>query len=95
MSRKRSISSIALRKGADIDDIIMSEDYYISNLDLFTLANKYQFPIIIIAGKPLLENGEERIENKTIVSYLQDDVDFYYIIHPSMPIPKIYHQNIV
>ena len=76
---KRSLA-ILLEKGVDIQTIILSDNYYISNIDILMLANHFAFPFVFISGISLLENYKSDNPTKTIASYLQDNSVFYYII---------------
>ena len=51
--KRKLVTSI--ERGTDIDSLIINQDYYISNLDLFLLAQHYKIPFVLIGGKPLYE----------------------------------------
>ena len=83
--KRKLVTSID--RGADIDAIIINQDYYISNLDLFLLAQYYKIPFVLIGGKKLYENFKSTVlkKERNIAAYLHDGVDYYYIIHAQMP----------
>jgi hypothetical protein len=69
-----------------LSELIMSYDYYATNLDIWLLAFKFKIPLIFISDKILLENG---------LSFLVANHDiyntFYFIYSPSVKdniIPK-------
>ena len=58
-----------------INDLIMSEHYYFTNLDICLLANKYKIPLIIVSATKLQEN------EKRLITYNYDiNNPFYYVI---------------
>ena len=65
---KKSI--VVQTKKVSFEHIIMSEDYYITNLDLFLMVNKYKIPTVFISGTTLKETGATNPQN--IISFLYD-----------------------
>ena len=57
-------------KRTSYEDLFQSEDYYVTNLDLFLIIKKYKVPTIFISGAPggLKETGAEN--PKKIISFL-------------------------
>uniref|UniRef100_A0A6C0CNR9 Uncharacterized protein n=1 Tax=viral metagenome TaxID=1070528 RepID=A0A6C0CNR9_9ZZZZ len=57
-----------------IENMIMSDDYYATLLDLWILAKRFNIPLIFYSGTKLLENGEAiMVANKV-------DTDSYYFV---------------
>jgi hypothetical protein len=69
-----------------IQDMIMSEAYYITNLDIWLLAKRFNIPLILLSGTELKEN------NKTLlVANIVDGDKYYFIKTPGinpLKIPK-------
>lgn len=42
-----------------LHDIVMSDDYYMTNLDLWIIAERFSLPIVLYAGTTLRENDED------------------------------------
>ena len=61
---------ITAAKRTSYEDLFQSEDYYVTNLDLFLIIKKYKIPTIFISGAPggLKETGAEN--PKKIISFL-------------------------
>ena len=72
---------IKSNRRASIENIIQSENYYITNLDIFLIMNKYKIPIILIAGN---KNGLQE-NQKNLISFGSVSEDFYYIIRVPPP----------
>lgn len=60
---------------------IMSEDYYITNLDLFMIINKYKIPTVIISGVDLKETGA--VNSKKIISFLYQQSECFIVRSPA------------
>lgn len=69
-----------------IQDMIMSDNYYATNLDVWILANKYNIPLAFVSGTTLMEN------NEFILIANSDGSDKYYFVKSSgigiLKIPK-------
>ena len=75
---KHKLSKKLINKETTLANLIMSEDYYATNLDLWLLAKHYDLPIIFFSGTELMENGE-----KFLVAHTNDKgiyKDHYYFI---------------
>ena len=57
-----------------LQDMIVSNDYYATNLDIWILAKRYNIPLIFISGTKLGEN------DKTFLVAHNDNSDKYYFI---------------
>ena len=56
---KRAIVKKLQQSTASLDQIIMSEEYYATNLDIWLLADHYDIPLAFYSGTNLKENGKE------------------------------------
>lgn len=69
-----------------MQDMIMSDNYYATNLDIWILANKYNIPLVFVSGTTLMEN------NEFLLVANSDRSDKYYFVKSSgigiLKIPK-------
>jgi hypothetical protein len=56
------------------EDLVMSESYYLTNLDMWVLAEHFDIPLIFLSGTSLVENGDN------ILITRKSATDSYYII---------------
>ena len=85
--KKKIIKSV--KKGRfTFENQIMSEDYYITNLDLFMFIKKYKIPTVFISGTPLKETGA--MNRKKIISFLYGSSQCFVI---RVPAPILNHPN--
>ena len=69
----------------DIETILNKEDYYLTNIDIFILANNFEFPLIVISDKPiLLENNKD-----LFVMNHSNNTEGYYMIKWTKPNPNV------
>jgi len=54
---KRKIIERVIKNEIKLDDLIMSEEYYITNLDLWAIASIFNLPILLFSQKPLTNLG--------------------------------------
>ena len=67
-----------------LGNIIMSNDYYATNLDIWVLAFKFNIPLIFISATKLIEN------NKSLfVANSNDRRNFYFIKSPGIRVDNI------
>jgi hypothetical protein len=70
----------------NLQDMIMSDNYYATNLDIWILANKYNIPLAFVSGTTLIEN------NDFLLIANKDGSDKYYFVKSSgvgvLKIPK-------
>lgn len=65
-------------------DMIMSDNYFATNLDIWILSKKYNIPLIFLSGTTLMEN------NKFILVANTDGSDkFYFIKSPGIGVLKV------
>ena len=70
----------------DFNDFLISESYYITNLDLWLLSLYYKIPIILLSSTKLVEN-----DNSALLTYKTSIRKFYFIKAPGLKndfIPK-------
>ena len=63
------------------DQFIWSDSYFITNLDLWIILNKYKIPSFFISSKYLLETKYNR---KAFLCYGKEDDDFIFIVTPAL-----------
>jgi len=56
---KNKISKKLINFQSTLQNIIMSEDYYTTNIDIWLLAKHFKLPIIFFTGTELTENGKK------------------------------------
>ena len=66
----------------DLGNLIMSADYYATNLDIWFLANRFNIPLIFYSGTTLRENS------KDILVAHSDGTDEYYFVKSPAPKPN-------
>lgn len=81
---KINISKKLLIGEIDIQTTIMSESYYLSNLDILILSNLYKLPLILLSSTKIKEN------NKSFLITNKSDIFYYFI---KVPVIK-YDENI-
>ena len=73
---KSNISKKLLIGQIDIETTILSESYYLSNLDILIISNLYKLPIILLSSTKLKEN------NKPFLITNTNDTYYYFIKVP-------------
>ena len=81
---KSGVLKLSLRNSNTLEDLIMSDHYYLTNLDLWILAEYYQLPIIILSSTKLTEN-----KRPILIMNDMNINSFYFIRQPSIQINKI------
>jgi hypothetical protein len=82
---KQIITNQIMMKQVSFEYMIMSEDYYLSNLDLLTLVNYFKIPVVFVSSAVLKEN------NKTTFSTHYDMSDMDNLVYIK---PPVYTKNI-
>jgi hypothetical protein len=78
---KKNLAKQILSGQVKIEDIILSPEYYLTNLDIWIIAKIYNLPIILFSKKTLLENKESLlILNKS------NNNKYYFIKCPGIKI---------
>ena len=74
---KRNMITRVIKKQIQLDDLIMSEEYYITNLDLWAIASHFGLPILLFSQKALSNLG---LGVQWVILGGKRDVDNYYCI---------------
>ena len=83
---KGDLLKLSLQNSHNLEDLIISDHYYLTNLDLWILSEYYNLPVMIVATTKLKENNQ--------LTLILNDVDgetFYVIKQPTIKnntIPK-------
>ncbi len=72
---KKDIVKSMVTKNVTLNTLIASDNYYISNIDLFVIAMHFKLPLVITSGTRLKENGQLLMT----INY-DDNNAFYYVI---------------
>lgn len=67
-----------------MQDMIVSNDYYATNLDLWILAKRHNIPLIFISGTKLLEN-----DKSFLVAHNDNSDTYYFIKSPGVGVLKL------
>jgi hypothetical protein len=67
-----------------LEDFILSNSYYITNLDIWIMSIKYNIPIIFLSKTSLLENREP-----LLVAHSDGSEKYYFIKSPIMNLEKL------
>jgi hypothetical protein len=88
---KNKISKQLINKTTTLANLIMSEDYYATNLDLWLLAKHYDLPLIFFSGTELAENGAKFLVAHTNAKGAFKD-HYYFIRSPGIKndVPNVY-----
>ena len=83
--KRRMISNIRTGK-INFENTFQSEEYYISNLDIFLMIKKYKIPTIFISGSNLKETGANNPQK--IISFLYNSKNVCIIHSPASSFNK-------
>jgi hypothetical protein len=72
---KKDIVKTMTTKSVTLNTLIASDNYYVTNLDLFLIATHFKLPLIITSGTRLKENGQLLMT----INY-DDNNAFYYVV---------------
>jgi hypothetical protein len=76
-----------------MEDLLLSEDYYLTNLDFALIAIHYNIPLIFLSSTLLVENNKSfMIVNST------NNEDFYFVRTPGvrtegLPVQRLFDSN--
>jgi len=73
----KKYADIISEERATLTQIIQSENYFLTNVDIWILALYFKIPIVFISQSLLSENGEN-----VMVLYGDDDTNSYFFVHP-------------
>jgi hypothetical protein len=83
---KKILAGQIEKKQISLSAMIMSEEYYATNLDIWLLAVYYDIPLIFISDTSLLENNKKLMIAHTPT--LSDNPS-YYFLKPSATLPQL------
>jgi hypothetical protein len=83
---KKILAGQIEKKQISLSAMIMSEEYYATNLDIWLLAIYYNIPLIFISDTSLLENNKRLMIAHTPVA---SDNPSYYFLKPSATLPQL------
>lgn len=66
----------------ELGDMIMSQEYYVTNMDMWLLARRFNIPLVFYSGTTLRENGQE------LMVVNSDGTDEYYFVKSPAPKPN-------
>ena len=72
---KKDIVKTMISKNVTLNTLIASDNYYVSNLDLFLIAKHFKLPMVVTSGTRLKENGQLLMT----INY-DDNNAFYYVV---------------
>lgn len=67
-----------------MQDMIMSDNYFATNLDIWILANKYNIPLVFVSGTSLIENNDF-----LLVANSDGSDKYYFIKSPGVGVLKV------
>ena len=77
MEGKTNLGKLTKSRKISFQDLIYTNDYFITNLDLWLLLDKYKIPSIFISSKPLIQTN--RMFNE-LVTYGSSADNFVFIL---------------
>jgi len=83
---KKIVASQVKGKKLSFQDMIYSESYYLTTIDYYLLANKFNVPIFFISAKYLFETNFSKHE---FVAYGDRDDNFAFIVVPGLRAEEI------
>ena len=85
---KRKIADQLILNKTTLSDIIMNENYYTTNMDIWLLAKHYKLPLIFLSSTELLENNSKFL----VANYLPNNDNYYFIRTPGikLDVPNVY-----
>jgi hypothetical protein len=75
---KKELAGLIELNKVNFYDMLMSEEYYPTNIDLWLLAIHYKLPLVFLSDTELMENNK-----KFMVAYANGDDDAYYFLKAS------------
>ena len=81
LSGKKRIASMLRTGKATPSALIMSENYYLSNIDIILLSQHYRVPLVLFSSTSVAEN-----KSPILVAYTDGHASFYFIKAPGVQI---------
>jgi hypothetical protein len=69
-----------------LETVVLSEDYYLTNVDIWLLVSKYQIPCMFLSSQTFVETKYERTE---MIAYGERTDSFVYILCPRLQAGRI------
>jgi hypothetical protein len=73
----KKYANLILEGRATLPQIIQSQNYFLTNVDVWILALYFKIPIVFVSQSLLIENGQN-----ILVLYGDETISSYYFIHP-------------
>ena len=74
----------------NFDDLLLSEQYFLTNLDLSVIALHYKIPLVLLSSTKLIENDEG-----LLVVYSTNATHFYFVKTPGTRIETLPEQRLI
>ena len=81
---KKILAGQINKKQISLADMIVSEEYYATNLDIWLLAVYYEIPLVFLSETALMENNK-----KYIVANAVNENQYYYFLKVSAILPQL------
>ena len=81
---KKKFTNQILKGETSLENVIMSSDYYATNLDIWILAVKFNIPLILFSATKLLENNKS-----LLVAHSDNTRKFYFVKSPGVRVDNI------
>jgi hypothetical protein len=81
---KKILAGQITKKQLSLGDMIMSEDYYATILDVWILAIRYNIPLVFISETSLMENN-----SRFMVAHTPEETAYYYFLKVSAVVPQL------
>jgi hypothetical protein len=78
------------KREINFDDLLLSEQYFLTNMDLGVIALHYKIPLVLLSSTKLIENNKE-----ILVVYSTNDTDFYFVKVPGTRIETLPEQRLI
>jgi hypothetical protein len=89
---KRTMINRVIKNEVKLEDLIMSEEYYITNLDIWVLASYFNLPILLFSQKPLDNLG---LSVQWVILGGKPMIDNYYCIRSPTNNPQLPEYHLV
>ena len=78
---KKRIATRVKQRATSIEHAVLSDDYYLTNLDVILIAQHYKIPLVMFSSTLIVEN-----KKPVMMVYSQSHVAHYYIKTPGVVI---------
>jgi hypothetical protein len=73
----KKYANLILEGKATFSTVIQSENYFLTNVDIWILARYFKIPIVFVSQSLLIENGKN-----LLVLYGDSSIETYFFVHP-------------